>query len=60
MESKVSLYEILEYIRDNGVSLGNRWLIREEGTRSCEALVFRDAVTESDTRYLCAGKHVKL
>ena len=42
---------LLNYIRYNGLYLGNRWLIREEGTGSYEALVFRDMRSAGDRRY---------
>lgn len=45
---------ILDYIRWNGLYLGNRWRIGEEGTNSYEALVFRDMTTTRagvDKRY---------
>eukprot|EP00347_Sterkiella_histriomuscorum_P004887 403358708 len=42
---------ILNYIRYNGLYLGNRWVIREEGTGSYEALVFRDYRSSGDKRY---------
>ena len=42
---------ILNYIRYNGLQLGNRWVIREEGTGSLEALVFRDMRSAGDKRY---------
>ncbi|CDW88465.1 UNKNOWN [Stylonychia lemnae] len=42
---------ILRYIRYNGLYLGNRWVIREEGTGSYEALVFRDYRSGGDKRY---------
>ena len=45
------LYRILYYIRWNGLYIGNRWLIREEGTGSYEALVFRDIRSFGDYRY---------
>ena len=34
--------DILSHIKTNGILLGNRWRIGEEGTGSYEALVFRD------------------
>jgi len=43
--------EVLEKIKNSGIRLGNRWIIREEGTGSYEALVFRDLVSSGDTRY---------
>ncbi|CDW74762.1 UNKNOWN [Stylonychia lemnae] len=42
---------VLNYIRYNGLYLGNRWVIREEGTGSYEALVFRDYRSGGDKRY---------
>jgi hypothetical protein len=33
---------ILNFIKNNGIQLGNRWVIKEEGTNDYEALVFRD------------------
>ena len=44
----------LRYIKDNGVSFGNRWRVLEEGTGSYEALVFRDMKSSEagvDNRY---------
>ena len=51
-----SLYQqwqkkVLNYIRYHGLYLGNRWVIREEGTGSYEALVFRDYKSTGDKRY---------
>lgn len=46
--------EILNDIKKNGISLGNRWKISEEGTNTYEALVFRDVTTTKngkDSRY---------
>jgi hypothetical protein len=42
---------ILTHVRNNGIRLGNRWLIHEEGTGSYEALVFRDMNSPWDSRY---------
>ena len=45
---------VLEHIRVNGLRLGNRWKIQEEGTNSYEALVFRDLTSSNrglDRRY---------
>ncbi len=50
----VTLEEVLEHIKKNGIHLGNRWRIAEEGTGSYEALVFRDLTTTNagtDRRY---------
>jgi hypothetical protein len=44
----------LKNIKDNGLFLGNRWKISEEGTGTYEALVFRDMTTTkagTDRRY---------
>ena len=46
--------DVLNYIKVNGIYLGNRWRIAEEGTGSYEALVFRDMTTTRrgiDRRY---------
>jgi hypothetical protein len=45
---------VLEHIKNNGLYLGNRWRIAEEGTNSYEAIVFRDMTTTRagvDRRY---------
>lgn len=42
---------VLQDIKKNGLLLGNRWKISEEGTGSYEALVFRDMVATQDRRY---------
>lgn len=44
---------ILNKVQKNGILIGNKWAIREEGTNSYEALVFRDLVTtpSKDSRY---------
>ena len=45
---------VLADIKANGLYLGNRWRIAEEGTGSYEALVFRDMTTTKagvDRRY---------
>ena len=44
---------VLDDIKKNGLYLGNRWRIAEEGTGSYEALVFRDMTTSRtvDRRY---------
>ena len=45
---------VLNDIKNNGLYLGNRWRIAEEGTGSYEALVFRDMTTTrqgTDRRY---------
>lgn len=50
----VTLEEVLEHIKKNGINLGNRWRIAEEGTGSYEALVFRDLTSTNsgtDRRY---------
>ncbi len=44
----------MQNIKTNGLFLGNRWRIAEEGTGSYEALVFRDMTTTNkgtDRRY---------
>ena len=46
--------DILAHIKKNGIYLGNRWRIAEEGTGSYEALVFRDITSTNagtDRRY---------
>ena len=46
--------EVLSHIKFNGIYLGNRWRIAEEGTGSYEALVFRDMTFSNsgiDRRY---------
>lgn len=46
--------EILNDIKQNGIRLGNRWKISEEGANTYEALVFRDLTTTNngkDSRY---------
>jgi hypothetical protein len=51
---------ILKHVRNNGIRLGNRWVIREEGTGSYEALVFRDLTRSAtrDSRYaMWAGRY---
>ena len=54
----------LDYIRLNGLYIGNRWLIREEGLNSYQTLVFRDiesAMAGEDMRYaMFGGKYVDL
>ena len=53
--------QVLNYIRYNGLRLGNRWIIREEGTNSYEALVFRDLNSGGDKRYaMYANRYVDL
>lgn len=44
---------VLDDIKRNGLYLGNRWRIAEEGTGSYEALVFRDMTSSRtvDRRY---------
>lgn len=45
---------VLNDIKQNGLYIGNRWRIGEEGTGSYEALVFRDMATTKqgiDRRY---------
>lgn len=44
----------MEDIKNNGIRLGRRWVIREEGTGSYDALVARDLWTTAggkDSRY---------
>lgn len=51
---KIITASVLEDLKWNGVELGNRWKVQEEGTGSYEALVFRDATTTNsgiDRRY---------
>jgi hypothetical protein len=56
--------EVLSDIKKNGLYLGNRWRIAEEGTGSYEALVFRDMTTTKkgcDRRYaMFQDKYVDL
>ena len=48
---------VLDKIQEDGLEIGNRWVIRQEGT----ALVFRDTVSSGDTRYaMLKGKKVNL
>lgn len=51
-------------IKKNGIYLGNRWRIAEEGTGSYEALVFRDMTTTrqgTDRRYaMFKGRYTDL
>lgn len=44
---------VLDDVKKNGLYLGNRWRIAEEGTGSYEALVFRDMTSSRtvDRRY---------
>lgn len=54
LTSKVTA-QVLSDIKKNGLYLGNRWKIAEEGTGSYETLVFRDMTstnTGSDRRYV--------
>jgi len=54
---------VLDDVKNNGLYLGNRWRIAEEGTGSYEALVFRDMTssTTKDSRYaFWPGKYVDL
>lgn len=49
--------DVLTTIQNGGLRIGNRWLIREEGTNSYEALIFRDMKNVGDCRYaFWAGK----
>eukprot|EP00347_Sterkiella_histriomuscorum_P008997 403342924 len=51
------LQRILQYIKANGLYIGNWWLIREEG----QVLVFRDYRAQRDSRYaMYRGKYVDL
>lgn len=48
---------VLDKIQEDGLEIGNRWVIKQEGT----ALVFRDTVSSGDTRYaMLKGKKVNL
>lgn len=46
--SKLELLK--ENLRNNGIKLGNRWWIGEEGTGNYNALVFRDKKANGDKR----------
>ena len=53
IEEKVQI-NVLDYIQWNGLLLGRRWKISEEGTNSYDALVFRDKLNTNagnDRRY---------
>eukprot|EP00347_Sterkiella_histriomuscorum_P018184 403346471 len=51
------LQRVLRYIRNNGLYIGNWWLIREEG----QVLVFRDYRAQRDSRYaMYRGRYVDL
>ncbi len=49
--------QVLNYIRNNGLRLGNRWIIRQESS----FLVFRDLLSGGDKRYaMAANRYVDL
>ena len=53
MKAEVKL-DVLNDIRWNGLFLGNRWRLAEEGSNSYQALVFRDMLNTyagNDRRY---------
>lgn len=57
----VTVEQVLDYIKLNGLSLGERWFLNEEMIDDSEALVFRDTLTEGDYRYsMYPGKKVDL
>jgi hypothetical protein len=50
--------DVLTTIKNNGLKIGNRWMILEEGSNSYQALVFRDMNCGKDCRYaFFAGKY---
>jgi len=59
--TEASRTAVLTTIKTKGVQFGNRWVIREEGTGSYEALVFRDLKTSSkkDSRYAMRSRLYK-